>query len=436
MPNDDPKIIKDPIHGAIRVSSSFAKLLKPIVDHPHFQRLRQIKQLGLAELIFPGAVHNRFTHSIGCAHIARKILNSLKEDPKKHKAVLVAALLHDIGHGPFSHAFEEISKIAHENWGPFFIKDMASEMRGEYIKLFKDVKKNFKKKEDGGTEKPPRYKEIISSQMDADRMDYLLRDSHFCGVTYGRYELDWLLNSIVPDSPGNGKVMISWKGVGAVEQFLFARRLMQKYVYFHPKVQAAEFLFQKFLEQLKESPNKQLIGTNLFNFLQALEKYNKKPENKNKTKEERIPDKDLFIPYSKLTDIDIWQTLRNYSERTNSDASEIASRLVERKFPEIYTLDPSCINSVKDEVEKVKRVKSWQFSIIEKPITLYKENTDPITVVGENGSSKTIDHYSEFTHILGDKKETIGWLLVDAELKNKEAEKLIKKFEKLGYIAK
>ncbi len=258
-----PKIIRDPVHNVITFDNTNTdKLLFSLVNCCEFQRLRRIKQLGLSELVFPGANHSRFSHSIGVMHTARLFLNQLvnagfrfTDDQKT--VVLVSALLHDIGHGPFSHAFEKITKDKHEQRTEQIIEDDSTEIN----KVLKDFDNKLPArvaaffKEDPTDENvgdvPPFFVHVVSSQLDADRCDYLLRDSHSTGADYGKFDLRWLIDHLYVDD-ANNRIYLGKKALYATEQYVFARYHMYQAVYFHKATRSAEVMLRLLFKRYKE----------------------------------------------------------------------------------------------------------------------------------------------------------------------------------------
>ena len=211
-----PKIIRDPVHNIIPFENTECdRLLLNLINSREFQRLRRIKQLGLCEMVFPGANHSRFAHSIGVMHTARMFLERIervmgkKLDEDKRTLVLSAALLHDLGHGPFSHAFEKVTRTKHEERTLEIIQDESTEIHARLSEMDKQWPQKFpvllapffyKGAEDGdkddGNEKPiveGYFTQIVSSQLDADRFDYLIRDSDATGTDYGNFDLRWII---------------------------------------------------------------------------------------------------------------------------------------------------------------------------------------------------------------------------------------------------
>jgi HD superfamily phosphohydrolase len=271
-PLERPKVLRDPVHNLITLDGEEGALILGLLDRPEFQRLRRIRQMGLSFLTYPSAEHSRWVHSVGVYHIARRMLDVLRErhgsDSTEYqelktmrREILVAALLHDIGHGPFSHLFEKAIKgpvgaptgypSKHEQWSQRII----SERLGQFLQD-NDVRVNLVSSL--LDEKDRRYllaKDFISSQLDADRMDYLLRDSKAVGAKYGEYDLEWLLHSV-----RIGKVQVrgqpqavlrlcfdSRKAVHVVEEYIQAREFMYLQVYIHKTTRAYEALFKNIL---------------------------------------------------------------------------------------------------------------------------------------------------------------------------------------------
>jgi len=254
------KFFRDPVHDIIKFSKEDSFLLD-IIDSTPFQRLRRIKQLGFVDYVYPGAQHSRFSHSLGSYFLANKViqhLNSSKEiiDSNIRKLILTAALLHDIGHGPFSHIFESVLKelnqntCNHENWGKKIIEESnLKEILLEKGKIkIQGLKEIFDK-----TFTPKIAFSIISSQFDVDRLDYLLRDSIMTGCKYARIDLEWIMRNLVavaPDKsrPNNLDIAIDGsRGISAIDQYLLGRFHNYKHIVYHKTVRAAEMMFKRIL---------------------------------------------------------------------------------------------------------------------------------------------------------------------------------------------
>ncbi len=267
MSSSWPKLIRDPVHDIISFENNdWDKLLLNLINTGEFQRLRRIKQLGMSELVFPGANHSRFAHSIGVMHNARRFLARIEQltqrevEPEHRTCVLAAALLHDIGHGPFSHTFERITGENHEKRTLEIIRDTDTQvhhvLRDHDKKLPETLGDFFDEDPDAAGSGLPKYLvQIISSQLDADRFDYLLRDSHASGAGYGKFDSRWIIQHLRLDE-SKQRLHLSHKALVAVETYIYARYHMYRAVYFHKTTRAAEvmlkLLFERFKTLLKE----------------------------------------------------------------------------------------------------------------------------------------------------------------------------------------
>lgn len=238
------KIINDPVYGFIRFPEPE---VMAVIEHPWFQRLRHIKQMGLASLVYPGAVHTRFHHSLGACHLMDRALKTLEEKGERpsHEECLaarLAILLHDIGHGPFSHSLEHslVSGINHEGISRLIMRRLSGELGGALMKAERVFSHEY----------PKRYlHQLVSSQLDVDRMDYLNRDSFFTGVSEGVIGYDRILNML---AVRDGDLVVEEKAVHSVEKFIIARRLMYWQVYLHKTVLSAEQLLINILRRACE----------------------------------------------------------------------------------------------------------------------------------------------------------------------------------------
>lgn len=256
-----PKIIRDPVHNLIPFHATDCdKLLLNLINAREFQRLRRVKQLGMSEFVFPGANHSRFAHSIGVMHTARQFLNRLRVlgeriTKEQETIVLSAALLHDVGHGPFSHAFEKITEEDHEKRTLEIIKNRDTEvnktLRGFDKALPGHLAQFFDKSVGSSDSLPPYMVGIVSSRLDADRFDYLQRDSYATGTNYGKFDPGWLILHSFPDKK-RGRLYLGKKALLATEAYVFARHHMYQSVYFHKTTRAAEVILRLIFKRFKE----------------------------------------------------------------------------------------------------------------------------------------------------------------------------------------
>jgi len=249
------KIIRDPVHDVIafRLDKPAESLLYQLLNAAEFQRLRRIRQLGMASFAYPGADHSRYAHSLGVMETARRMLGQLKQsfqvDQQDETVCLAACLLHDLGHGPFSHVFERISGFDHESLTRRIVEDSKSEVHqilADHDAQLPALIAKFI----GGEASRKFLGDILSSQLDADRLDYLLRDNLMTGSRYGDYDLGWLLHALTIDD-ASGRLAVTWKGVSAVEAYLQARYHMYRNVYFHKLVRGAEGMVKLALQRAK-----------------------------------------------------------------------------------------------------------------------------------------------------------------------------------------
>lgn len=250
------KIIRDPVHDVIafRLDNEGDALLWDLLQVPEFQRLRRVRQLGLANLAYPGADHSRYGHSVGVLEMCRRMLDQLQRTVAIAEpdcvAVTAAALLHDVGHGPFSHVFERVSGVHHEAVTRRVISEEDSAVRERLEKYDRTLPARVARILEGSDEGPKYLKQVISSQLDGDRLDYLLRDDLMTGSRYGQYDVQWLLRSLVVE-PKSGRLAVSYKGVSAVEGYLQARHHMYRNVYFHKVVRSGEGMLQLALQRAR-----------------------------------------------------------------------------------------------------------------------------------------------------------------------------------------
>ena len=250
------RIYRDAVHNIIRIrmDTDEGRLLSRLVDTAEFQRLRRVRQLGLGYVAYHTAEHSRFTHSLGACHLATRILAKLGNDytiaDDDRIAVRVAALLHDIGHGAFSHVIEGILHFHHEDFTVEAVLSDETEV-GRVLKEFSPDLAGKVAEIIRGTFRPMALAQLVSSQLDADRMDYLLRDSLMTGVKYGIYDLEWIIRSLEINE-SDDQLYISARGTNAVEDYLQARYYMFKQVYFHRTLRSAETVLHSLLRRSLE----------------------------------------------------------------------------------------------------------------------------------------------------------------------------------------
>ncbi|MFN3329413.1 MAG: HD domain-containing protein [Acidobacteria bacterium] len=254
--NSKERIYRDPVHNIIRIRTDekIGELLVHLIDTAEFQRLRRIKQLGLAMFTYQGAEHSRFTHSLGVLHLINRVLEKLSSKytikGEDQSVIKCAALLHDIGHGAFSHVFEKILNFHHED---FTIETISSE-ETEIGRALKSFSSDFPERVASvirGKFNSVALSQLVSSQLDVDRMDYLLRDSLMTGAKYGVYDLEWIIRTLEIDE-SRDRIYVATEGLHAVEGYLQARYYMFKQVYFHRNLRSAEVVLQSLLKRAIE----------------------------------------------------------------------------------------------------------------------------------------------------------------------------------------
>ncbi len=314
VPKEKLKIINDPVYGFITLPTP---LLFKLIEHPYFQRLRRIKQLGMTHLVYPGAMHTRFQHSLGAMHIMSEAISALKlkgHDITDHEteSVMIAILLHDIGHGPFSHALEHsiVENIHHEEISLQFFNALNEQYEGRLdtaISIFTNsYPKTF-------------LHQLVSGQLDMDRLDYLQRDSFYCGVAEGTVNTDRIIKML---NIHEGNIVVDSKGIYSLEKFIVARRLMYWQVYLHKTVIAAESLLIRILRRAREiymNGGKLFCSPSLEFFLRAAV-----------GKDEFIANPEILKHFSRIDDFDVFTAIKVWSQHEDKILSELCRSLANR----------------------------------------------------------------------------------------------------------
>jgi uncharacterized protein len=372
------KIFNDPIYGFINIPST---LIFDLIEHPYFQRLRRITQMGLSYLVYPGAHHTRFHHALGAMHLMQKAVKTLQSkgvtiSEAEEEALYIAILLHDIGHGPFSHTLEEsiVEGVHHEQLSLYFIEELNQVFDGKLslaIEIF--------------TQKYPRkfLYQLISSQLDMDRLDYLKRDSFYSGVAEGNINSDRLIQMLhVVDD----QLVIDEKAIYSIEKFLMARRLMYWQAYLHKTSLCSELMLTKVLKRAKkliQSGQDFPISVALLYFM------------KNSVLEEEFKVETLN-QFALLDDIDIWNAMKIWSTCDDFVLKFLSNALLNRNILKIEWKKSS-----KEEIEEIKQKTAAFFNIsIEETKYLvlhgnvknnaYNKTAEPIWILKED---KTIEDF-------------------------------------------
>jgi len=330
------KIFNDPIYGFIGTPN---KLIFNLIAHPYFQRLRRISQMGLSYLVYPGAHHTRFHHALGCMHLMQKAVQVLKYKGveitvKEERALLFAILLHDIGHGPFSHALEHslIPNCSHEDISLLFMEDLNEKFNGELemaIGVFKgEYPKNY-------------LNQLVSSQLDMDRLDYLKRDSFYTGVTEGNISSERLISML---NVAENELVVEKKGLYSVEKFLMARRFMYWQVYLHKTSLIAEILLIKLMKRAKHLIQKKVKVDGPTALVRLLENTS------------RIFDRSHLKEFAQLDDVDVLAALKQWQNHNDFILSDLSRRLLNRELLKIE------IKEKPVSQEKLAQKKNWVLS--------------------------------------------------------------------------
>ena len=340
------KILNDPVYGFINIPSD---LIFDIVEHPYFQRLRRIKQLGLTHLVYPGALHTRFSHALGSMFLMHNAIEVIKQKghqitEEESQAAKIAILLHDIGHGPFSHALEHsiVENMSHEMISDIFMNKLNEIFEGKIsmaLEIFRGkYHKNF-------------LHQLVTGQLDMDRLDYLARDSFFTGVSEGIIGTERIIKML---NVCDGKLAVEIKGIYSIEKFLVSRRLMYWQVYLHKTVLSAEQLLIKILKRAKYLAQNHIdvFATPVFQIF-LKNNFSQKDFNKNN---------DLIDSFSKLDDFDIFTSIKVWQSHQDKILSELSKALVNRK---LYQIEMQNNSFSKDIISKLKNKIKKHYNINE-----------------------------------------------------------------------
>ncbi len=382
------KIINDPVYGFINIAND---LIFDIIEHSYFQRLRRIEQLGLSHLVYPSAVHSRFSHALGAMFLMSEAIQYLRQ--KGHnitdiesEAAQLAILMHDIGHGPFSHALEYsiVKNVSHEKLSLLFMESINIEFNGQLdmaIAIFKnEYPKHF-------------LHQLVSSQLDVDRLDYLRRDSFFTGVSEGVIGTQRILKmlEVVDD-----KIVVEEKGIYSIENFLHSRRIMYWQVYLHKTVLVAEHLLMNILKRAKEVYKE---GEKLY-AAPALLYFLEEEADENLFKSDKL----ALENFSKLDDYDIMGAIKVWAQQSNDFVlKDLSNRLINRKLLKIefssQKFKESKIKQLKKEVMTMFGINNHEASYYvfsnHTSNYLYSQESGSIDILSKDNSIKDITKVSE-----------------------------------------
>ncbi len=381
------KIINDPVLGFITIPSD---LLYDLIQHPYFQRLNRIKQLGLTSLVYPGTQHTRFQHSLGSMHLMDECLTQLRVKgveitEEETEGALAAILLHDIGHGPFSHVLEDsiVQDIKHEELSLMLIQEINTELNGLLATAIAIFTNTY----------PKRFlHQLVSGQLDMDRLDYLVRDSFYSGVVEGSVGADRIIKML---HVANDSLVVETKGIYSIENFLIARRLMYWQVYLHKTALAGERMLVNILTRAKQLTRK---GESLF-ASPALTYF--LTNRANKALFESTPE--VLKQFTLLDDADITCAIKVWVNHPDLILSTLSEHFINRKLfkvkisstqfseDEITTVQNKFINTFSISAEEA----SYFFSYITLTNDTYNEKNDNIKILFNDGSTKDISDVSD-----------------------------------------
>ncbi|MCB0661602.1 MAG: HD domain-containing protein [Saprospiraceae bacterium] len=331
------KILNDPVYGFISIPYG---IIFDLVEHPYFQRLRRIKQVSLTHYVYPGALHTRFHHALGAYHLTCQAIDVLRSkgteiSDAEAEAVGISILLHDIGHGPFSHTLEHtLINVTHEQLSVMIMEQLNQEFEGALSLAIEIFNNRYHK---------PFLHQLVSGQLDMDRMDYLNRDSFFTGVSEGVIGYDRIIKML---DVHDGELVIEEKGIYSIEKFLIARRLMYWQVYLHKTVLSAEEMLVRVLKRAKEltSNGKKLEVSKSLQFF--LEQEITREDLKNRRDE-------ILQQFSRLDDYDIVSALKAFDYQDDEILSYLSKSLINRK---LFRLELKNTPFEEEYIEKIKKL--------------------------------------------------------------------------------
>ncbi|MEL6841882.1 MAG: HD domain-containing protein [Bacteroidota bacterium] len=401
-----PKIINDPVHGFVEIPRG---TLLRLIDEPAFQRLRRIKQLGMSSLVYPGAVHTRFNHALGAMHLMRQALDTLRRkkveiSKKEYRAALIAILMHDIGHGPFSHALEYaiIPNLHHEQMSLALMQYLNRKYRGKLdlaIKIFEgEYERGF-------------FHQLVSGQLDMDRMDYLIRDSFFTGVVEGVVGIDRIIKIL---NVYKDKLVCEDKGIYSLEKFVVARRLMYWQVYLHKAAISAESTLVNILKrvrQLVEEGKTVWLDENLAFFFE------------NDISPDDLSD-EVIERFIRLDDGDIEFALKKWQFSEDKVLADLCQRIASRRLLKLSIVE----EAFSEEIIQQKRLeysKKAKISLEEAAYFVfggevsnqpYFENSQkPIMIWSKNGQVRDLSTASDMKNIHALSEPVIKYYLCQPE---------------------
>lgn len=411
-------ILRDPVHGLVSFESDEESIIVALLEARELQRLRRVRQMGLASLAYPGADHTRFSHALGAAHVMTRLIHRLRTihdqlpfwqrmTTERARDALAAALLHDVGHGPFSHLFEEAlpNSKRHEEWTARIVLDPAGDVHRILTRFDPALPGRVVDLVQGKYELTY-LSRAVSGTFDVDRCDYLLRDAHFTGVGYGKYDLDWLLRSLCfgkggTETSGPELAIDGAKGIPAIESFLLARLFMFQQVYFHKTERSSEWMLSRIFERVQQVI---VDGARLSGVPPALVSI-------------ALTGDATLGEYLALDDAVLWVSLAELRSASDPLLADLATRLYARNLFKTYELfgdhaTPRGRLSALDTAREIAGAHGLDPNIyvgLDAPSTVaFNDSDDPLVVLFPGGTTRPLAEVSFLlSRLFGQKMERL-----------------------------
>jgi uncharacterized protein len=385
------KFINDPIYGLITIPN---ELVSDIIQHPWFQRLRRINQLGMTHYVYPSAVHTRFQHALGAMHLMTQALDVLRLKgnvitDEEEEGVLCAILLHDIGHGPFSHTLEQtiVKDLSHEDLSLLMMDELNDILDHRLVTANKIFRNDYPKKF---------LHQLVSSQLDMDRLDYLSRDSFFAGVAEGVINTDRIIQML---TVADDQLVVEGKGIYSIEKFIISRRLMYWQVYLHKTVIAAEYMLVNILKRAKELASEDIplaCSPVLHRFLYS-----------RITIERFLEDRRWIGEFARLDDYDILSAIKAWTEHPDKILSWLCNSLIERRLYKVLIqnepFDPAFVEGIRKKTARHFHLKAGEtgYYVVEGSVTnnAYNPTYDRIRIQFPNNELVDVSEASDQLNI-------------------------------------
>ncbi len=397
------KIINDPVYGFVSIPSG---LIFDLIQHRYMQRLRYIKQVSMTHLVYPGALHTRFQHVIGAMHLMQLAIDTLRSkdvliSDAEEEAALIAILLHDIGHGPFSHSLEHtiIEGVSHEVISSMLMDRLNQQFDGKLDLAITIFNNQYYR---------PFLHQLVSSQLDTDRMDYLNRDSFFTGVSEGVISFDRIIKML---TVRNDELVVESKGIYSVEKFLIARRLMYWQVYLHKTVITAE---QMLIQVLRRAKELSLSGVKLF-ATQALRHFLE-----NRIDASNFTQDSIHLDYfMKLDDTDILSSVKSWEDHEDKILSRLCRGLAQR---DLFRTEMRAVDFSENEIQEVRNKVKFALGLEDNELdyfvyyqvvhnSAYSSEKDPIKIVSNTGDLLEIAEASDLSNLEALSKRVVKYAL-------------------------